>query len=50
MEKKYTSPEMIIVNFEAEDIIQTSGIIAVSEPKSFTGAEQLQTQDFSIFE
>ncbi len=49
MEKKYTSPEIKIVKFESEDIIQTSGITA-EQPKSFTGAEQLQTQDFSIFE
>ena len=50
MEKKYISPEIKIVKFEAEDIIQTSGIITADKPKSFTGAEQVQPQDFSIFE
>lgn len=52
MEKKYTSPEIKIVKFEAEDIIQTSGTITTtSMPKTtFEGAEQLQNQDFSIFD
>ncbi len=50
MVKKYISPEINIIKFEAEDIIQTSGIIINSMPKSLDGAEQLQTQDVSIFE
>lgn len=50
MEKKYTSPEIEIVKFEAEDIIQTSGITTNEMPKSLTGAEQLPDKEFSIFE
>ena len=50
MVKKYISPEINIIKFEAEDIIQTSGIITNSMPKSFDKAEQLQTQNVSIFD
>lgn len=51
MEKKYISPEIKIAKFESEDILTTSGIITIADqPKSFTNADQLDTQDFSIFD
>ena len=50
--KKYTSPEMTIVKIQAEDVILTSGEITTAEMPNttFTGAEHLQSQDFSIFD
>lgn len=50
--KKYTSPEMTIVKIQAEDVILTSGEITTAEMPNttFNGAEQLDTQNFSIFD
>lgn len=44
--KKYISPEINVIEFEAEDIIQTSGETPETL-KTPNGAVQLQTQDFN---
>lgn len=51
MEKKYTSPEMKIVNFEAGDIIQTSGTTPITAklPKNLDGATSVAPQTFDVF-
>lgn len=48
MEKKYTAPEIKVIEFDIEDIIQTSGII-VNGPKTFDGATELETKEIDIF-
>ena len=50
--KKYKSPAMTIGKIQAEDVILTSGEITTAEMPNttFTGAEQLDTQNFSIFD
>ena len=50
MKKKYISPKVKTIKFEIEDIIQTSSVIITEAPKSFAGAEQIKSQEFSIFE
>lgn len=52
MEKKYTAPSFAVVNFEAEDIIQTSGNAPqkAKMPKSLDGATSVAPQTIDVFE
>lgn len=49
MLKKYIKPEINMVMFEAENVIQTSSITVQTTPKSFEGAVQVENQTIDIF-
>lgn len=50
MKKTYTKPEISVIGFEAEDIIQTSGITEELAPFSWDDAEKLDSKTISVFE
>ena len=50
MKKTYITPEIRVVEFEAEDIIQTSGITEELSPLSWDDAEKLDSRTISVFE
>ena len=50
MKKTYITPDINVIGFEADDIIQTSGIVQELAPTSWSDAVQLESQNINIFE
>lgn len=49
MKKEYRTPKIKNIKFDVEDIIQTSGGLITNQlPKSFDGAEQLDSTDYNL--
>lgn len=52
MKEKYFAPEINVIEFESEDIIQTSGTVEKPGPDTWVetkGAVSVEAQDVSIF-
>lgn len=53
MKEKYFAPEINVIEFEAKDIIQTSGKVEKEEPDTWVetkGAFSVAPQNVNIFE
>ena len=49
MKKNYNSPEVDVVKFDTENIMDASTVIA-TEPASMQGATQVANQEITIFD
>ena len=50
VEKKYTAPDIKVVELAVEDILQTSGdYVVTSMPKTMNGAVAMEEQEIDIF-